>query len=328
MNVIFTKTFAVSDRQKEIKIVNDDLENIEGEYDILVCSAYKNDYIPTKRSVIGKLHQMGIRVKKLAKEPELDCRNYGVWIAKTEHERFKRICCVELLEYSQRFEKDLAVDTVLKSTFSTLKYAVEQASIMGLPVKKIILPILGAGQQRIELSYIIPPLVNQVKAILNLYDVEEITFFEVDENRANLLKKYLFEALNSNKGTDVFISYSSKQSESAYEIAELLRQNGISFWMAPESIPPSADYLDEIPSALTNTKILLLLLTPESETSAWVSKEVATAIGSNKRVIPCQIFDYELSPKYTFALQDCQILKCFLKKDYKAELVELIKRFK
>lgn len=324
-NVIFTKTLNNQSGQTEIKIINDDLDNIESRYDILVCSAYKNDYIPIKRTVIGKLRKMGINVAKLSAEPQIDCKDFGVWISKeTDNDKFKRICCVELLEYSNKNID--AVDIILKKTFSTLKYALEQASIDGISIKRILLPILGAGSQGIELGYIIPPLINQIKAILNFHDVDEIAFFEIDTTKAELMKKYIYECLDTQIQTDVFISYSSKQSKSAYDIAEILKRHNISYWMAPESISPSCDYLDEIPNALTNTKMVLLLLTPESETSVWVPKEIATAMGANKTVIPCQLFKYDISPKFKFLLDGCQIFAGYSTEDFAEELIKLIKR--
>ena len=323
MNTIFTKTFEVQNKQKAIKLVNDDLANVEGNYDLLVCSAYKGDYVPVPNTVIGKLWEMGINVKQLSANPQINCKDFGAWISQdTGNDKFTRVCCVELLNFWRK-END-PVDIILKKTFSTLKYVIEQASIVGVSVKKIILPILGAGSQGIELSYVIPPLISQVKEIFNLFDVDEITFFEINERRATLLGDYLYEALDAQNETDVFISYSSKQSKIAYEFADLLKQNNISYWMAPESIPPSRNYLDEIPNALTNTKMVLLILTPESESSVWVSKEVATAMGSNKEVIPCQLVAYDISKKFKFLLDGCQIFACYRQEDYSQKLIEII----
>lgn len=322
MSTIFSKSFTIQDKQKQIKIINSDFATAQGNYDLLVCSAYKNRYEPTEGTVIGRLWEMGINVRQLAENPQIDCKNFGAWISnETGHEKFPRICCVELLKL-WRNQID-AIDIILKKSFSTLKYAIEQAAIMGIGIKKILLPILGAGSQGIELSYVIPPLINQVMAILNFCDVEEITFFEINEQKAISLQNYLCEALDSKNETDVFISYSSKQSQSAYEIANLLKLHNVSFWMAPESIPPSRDYLDEIPNALTNTKIVLLLLTPESENSVWVAKEVAAAMGAHKPVIPCQLIDFEISQRFKFLLDGCQIFPCYLQEDY-AQLIEII----
>lgn len=322
---IYTKVLNVQGKQKKIVIVNDNLSNINGDFDIFVCSAYKNDYLPLPRTVIGALYDMGIDVGKLSCAPEINIKDFGVWISReTNNANFKRICCVEILDYNNLYNQKYAVDIILKKTFSTLKYAIEQASIMGMSTKRIILPILGAGSQGIELSYIIPPLINQIMAILNSFDVEEITFFEINETKANLLKKYLQESLDNRNETDVFISYSSKQIKNAYQIANILKENNITYWMAPDSILPAEDYLDVIPNALSNTKVILLLLTPEAESSNWVSKEVATAIGANKEVVPCQLFAYDISTKFRFLLDGCQIFACYSNENYMKELIRII----
>lgn len=190
---IYTKNFNIQGKQKAIKIINADLADIEGQFDIIVCSAYKNDYIPVSWTVIGKLNRIGIDVGKLSVNPQIDCKTFGAWISQeTGSERFKRVCCVELLDYSDgsMLEKDFSAEIILKETFSTLKFAIEQASIRDIDTKKIILPILGAGSQGLELELIIPQLVNQITSILKLYDVEEVTFFEINKDRAELLKKY------------------------------------------------------------------------------------------------------------------------------------------
>ena len=48
---------------------------------------------------------------------------------------------------------------------------------------------------------------------------------------------------------EVFISYSSKEKEMADLVRETLENNGISCWMAPESIPASSGYAAEITEA-------------------------------------------------------------------------------
>lgn len=324
---VFEKTLNVKGKQKTVRVVNCALADIDEKYDILVFSAYKDDYLDVPKTVIGELYRSGIDVQALADAPQLNCKDFGVWLSsEIDDRRFKRLCCVELLDYrgGEMFEKNFAVDIVLKKTFSTLKYAIEQATIAGIAAKRILLPILGAGSQGIELGYIIPPLVNQTTSILETLDTDEITFFEIDGNKAARLRDHLRDAFDNGIKTDVFISYSSKQTALAYDIAAVLKKNGITYWMAPDSIPPSDDYLDAIPNALTNTRAVLLILTPDAEASKWVPKEVATAIGADKTVIPCKMLAYELSDKFKFLLDGCQIYACYLNNDYPAEIVRLI----
>lgn len=326
-NVIYNKIFKIQNTQKKITLINDDFANISGEFDIFVCSAYKNDYVPLPRTVIGRLLSLGVDVAELAVKPRIDFKKLGVWISEeTGNERFKRICCVELLDYNNPEHRNMsdATDILLKKTFATLRYAIEQAAIEGVATKRIMLPIPGVGSQGIGLSYIVPPLINQLTAILNTYDVDEITIFEINSEKALGFGKYLEQCLENKRETDVFISYSTKQAQYAEKIKQLLIKNDLSVWMAPDSIPPSEDYLDEIPNALANTKVVLLILTPDAELSKWVPREIATAIGANKTVIPCQLLAYDISKKFRFLLDGCQIYACYEGNDVSKELIDII----
>ena len=42
---------------------------------------------------------------------------------------------------------------------------------------------------------------------------------------------------------------------------------------------------EEIPRALSNADIIVLVLTPDAERSEWVPKEIGTAMGMRKKVI-------------------------------------------
>lgn len=48
----------------------------------------------------------------------------------------------------------------------------------------------------------------------------------------------------------IFISYSSRDYNTAETIRKVLENNGIECWMAPESIPMGSDYAREIPDAI------------------------------------------------------------------------------
>lgn len=48
----------------------------------------------------------------------------------------------------------------------------------------------------------------------------------------------------------IFISYSSRDYNTAQTIRKVLENNSIECWMAPESIPMGSDYACEIPDAI------------------------------------------------------------------------------
>mgnify|MGYP003186406817 FL=1 len=125
---------------------------------------------------------------------------------------------------------------------------------------------------------------------------------------------------------DVFISYSSKDFDKVNSVKNILEINGISCWMAPQCIPSGSSYAKEIPMAIKNCKVFLLMLTSKSQESQWVPKEVSLALSETKCVIPFVIEDCILTDMFNFFLTDVQRYYAFdLQSDSLRELIERIK---
>lgn len=125
---------------------------------------------------------------------------------------------------------------------------------------------------------------------------------------------------------DVFISYSSKDFEKVNNVKNILEINGISCWMAPQCIPSGSSYAKEIPMAIGNCKVFLLMLTSKSQESPWVPKEVSLAFSETKCVIPFIIEDCVLTEMFNFFLTDVQRYYAFeLQSDALRELIERIR---
>lgn len=125
---------------------------------------------------------------------------------------------------------------------------------------------------------------------------------------------------------DVFISYSSKDFDKVNNVKNILEINGISCWMAPQCIPSGSSYAKEIPMAIKNCKVFLLMLTSKSQESQWVPKEVSLALSETKCVIPFVIEDCILTDMFNFFLTDVQRYYAFeLQSDSLRELIERIK---
>ncbi|MBE6734650.1 MAG: TIR domain-containing protein [Ruminococcaceae bacterium] len=116
---------------------------------------------------------------------------------------------------------------------------------------------------------------------------------------------------NITEGAYVFISYSTKDADIANQLRHILETNGIPCWMAPKSIPAGSDYGTEIPKAIKNCKVFLLLLSSSSQTSEWVPKEVGLAIGKGKVVIPFQIDNAAISDAFDFYLTNSQRIDAY-----------------
>ena len=125
---------------------------------------------------------------------------------------------------------------------------------------------------------------------------------------------------------DVFISYSSLEAEEAYTVNGILQKNGITTWMAPGSIPPGSNYTIEIPKAIRNCTVFLLLLSEKAQNSIWVSAEVENAFKNGKIILPLQIEKCLLRDEFDFLLSRSQRIEAFEKKsDAMNNLVTIIK---
>lgn len=297
---------------KTLELIHGDLCNLPTGCDVVVCSAFQRDYLPTWSSLIGALqHEKGIDVAQLSLDPELDFRSVGCWLSRETGTDYRRVACVELIRQADLFENsDQAINTILRKSFSTLRFILEVAGLSGIPIETIATPILGAGNQSIDISFIAAPLITQFRAILSANEhVRRITICEKSLEKAEELAKAISATLTeSARAPQVFISYSSRQQAAATEIRSIIESQHIPCWMAPTSIPEGSSYQEMIPVALQQVDVILLLLTPDAEKSRWVQKEVGAAIGANKVILPYQMTDFPLGSSFRFLLDGEQIM--------------------
>ncbi len=110
---------------------------------------------------------------------------------------------------------------------------------------------------------------------------------------------------------DVFISYKSEEKGIALQLKELLLANGVTCWMAPESIPASSDYATEIGTAINQCKLILLVLSEKSQVSLWVPKEISYGLSRNKTIIPFHIDQSELIQPFDFHLTNVERIEAY-----------------
>ena len=108
---------------------------------------------------------------------------------------------------------------------------------------------------------------------------------------------------------DIFISYSSKDKDFAFGLKKYLDTKNVTCWIAPNSIPAGDDYSDAIPKGIDESRLFILLLSPNSLESKWVPKELSYAMSQNKKVIPYKITDCEVNKSFGFFLTNVQIVE-------------------
>ena len=105
---------------------------------------------------------------------------------------------------------------------------------------------------------------------------------------------------------DVFISYNSEQFEAAGWVRSVLETNGISCWMAPADIPGGSSYAAEIPVAIANCRVFVVVLTEKAQQSKWVPKELDLAVNSGKVIMPFMLEQFQLRDDFNFYLSNVQ----------------------
>ncbi len=120
---------------------------------------------------------------------------------------------------------------------------------------------------------------------------------------------------------EVFISYSTVDTVPAETVRNVLEKNGLSCWMAPRDIPGGSNYTKEIPIAIRNCKIFVLILSKNAQTSPWVLKELDSAVNCGKVILPFMLEDCILNDEFNFLLTGAQRYAAYQKK---AEAMETL----
>jgi hypothetical protein len=101
---------------------------------------------------------------------------------------------------------------------------------------------------------------------------------------------------------DVFISYSSKDAEQGAAVCAALERAGISCWMAPRDIVPGVGWAKSIIQAINTARVVVLLVSAQSNESPQVEREVERAVNKGIPVIPLRIENVPLGDALEYFL--------------------------
>ncbi len=105
---------------------------------------------------------------------------------------------------------------------------------------------------------------------------------------------------------DIFISYSSKDRAQAEQLTELLASAGLSVWIDKSGIDVATSWSGEIVDAIDNCKAMIVMLSPSSNESKNVAKEVALAAERDKKILPLDLEPVQLSRDLAYHLAGLQ----------------------
>jgi formylglycine-generating enzyme required for sulfatase activity len=85
---------------------------------------------------------------------------------------------------------------------------------------------------------------------------------------------------------DVFLSYSRRDSDIMRSVRETLRTTGLVVWTDEGLEPGTPSWRAAIEEAINQSSVMIVLLSPNANSSVWVDNEVAFAQAVGKRVFP------------------------------------------
>jgi len=86
--------------------------------------------------------------------------------------------------------------------------------------------------------------------------------------------------------TKIFISYSRKNKPFVRKLNDALDSAGIEAWVDWEGIPPSADWMEEIKSAIRGADAFVFVISPHSLASKVCAEELNLGLEYNKKLVP------------------------------------------
>lgn len=177
--------------ERVISLVHGDLTELVADdaVDLLVASAFPDNYDPTSRSLIGALHERGVSVAELARDKAVDLRQTsGFWLSHEIAHRFewrgtRRLAVFEPHHLGSPPE---AVGALFRGLFPFLSDREDQ---------RVAMPILSSGDQGWSPLLMMASLLDaSIQWLRRGLPISELMIFERDPDRIALLRPLLDEA--------------------------------------------------------------------------------------------------------------------------------------
>lgn len=268
--------------ERTIELYQGDLTSLTPEeaVDVLVVSAFPDDYIPTFTSLIGALYRRGVSVEQLAARKAVDLRKtFSCWMSDEVVKahpgiQFKRILC---FEPSSRGTPPSVVGDIFRALAPFLGSDESLSSVA--------MPIVASGDQAFSVAEVLPPLLDAAVHWMTLgLPLTRLKIVAYSDDQASEAKavfshsksKYSAPPFESRARPeyDVFISYAHEDEGAASLIASELRKlnPGIQIFLDRMSINVGAAWQPEIFEALDLCHKVLALFSP-SYLNSKVCKE-------------------------------------------------------
>jgi len=258
---------------KRVELYHGDLTTLDPDqgFDMLVVSAFPDDYLPTPRSLIGALHRKGLSVTNLAAAKEIDLRsNFSCWLSRKfkpprDDLRFGRVLCFEPL---YRGDPPSVVGDIFRALTPILAEKQE--------IRTIAMPIVAAGDQGYSVAQMLEPLLDaaihwmQHGLPLDVLKIVAYSNRQADEAKKTFgekAKAYTEADVQSSKALndfDVFISYAHEDAAATqmFEAALLRADPAIKIFLDRKSIDIGVAWQPEIFESIDRCRKLVAMFSP------------------------------------------------------------------
>lgn len=112
-------------------------------------------------------------------------------------------------------------------------------------------------------------------------------------------------------GHDVFISFSSKDTDMAHRVYDGLVTRGVECWISSKDIPAGGNYQNAIVNALMAARVMVLIFSANANSSEEIPKELALAAQNRLAVMPLKIDDVKPTGGFIYNLATSQWVEIF-----------------
>ena len=265
--------------------------------DILVASAFPDDYVPTPTSLIGALHRSGLSVAELARDKAVDLRSTsGFWLSREIDDRSawrgaRRLAVFEPHELGSPPE---AVGALFRGLFPFLSDRED---------RRVAMPILSSGDQRWSATVMMEALLNAaIEWMRRGLPISQLMIFERDPGRVPSLLTLMKKLAEDGEGSstsgsslsapppvvphyDVFLSFSSHNADAADAFKRKLAviSQSTTVFDFRLSIQKGKSYQDDIDRAIESCRKVVSILSPAYFASPECQEELNIARLRNKR---------------------------------------------
>jgi hypothetical protein len=320
MELLTKWTIWHGDRERTIELFRGDLAKLPQEHavDLLVVSAFANDYLPTFTSLVGSLYDAGVSVQDLADDKEMDLREqFSCWLSHPlpHGNAFRRILCIES---GWRGTPPEITDDLFRALSPYLLTTFPNASVA--------MPLIGAGDQGWPVAQMMESILNTavswidrglqlriLKIVVRSEQTAKSALDKFHEIRQRFVSDQLGQSNISKRGFDLFMSYCHKDLETAQTVLTEIRRlcPTVQIFFDRDSLPPGCSWLSHVAESLDNSKRVAALYTPDYWGSPSCKDEFAAAMARQNDIGNPVLFPiYVHSAKIPYLFRNVEYVDC------------------